>query len=164
MWFYNPNDKSYEVLRGGQQVGTFMGVKSSERGKTYIDFHSCVDVHDEDVIITPENGSRFFVTHIESDQTDLGYANRYYKAFIVPCTLMAQSQPITIEKLSLQVHITTPSDQAKLDELIAVLKRIADGTTPPKKGVLHKFGDLLTKYAPLATSVGQFLVQILTSQ
>ena len=164
MWFYNPNDRKYEVWRDGQQVGIFLGVKSTERGKTYIDFHSLVDVHDGDIIVTPENGSRFSVTHIDSDQTNFGYVHRYYRAFIIPCTLMARYQPVTIETLTLQVQVTSPTDQTQLDELIAVLKQIAEGTTPPKKGALHKFGDLLTKYAPLATSVGQILVQILTSQ
>lgn len=66
MFDFYPNDDIFEIWRGGVKLGLLHGHRFNDNKNMIIDFHTLVDVKQYDIIVTPENASRYIVVDVQS--------------------------------------------------------------------------------------------------
>lgn len=188
--FFNPERKGgtmFSVLRNGNKLGSYLGKKVIQQGKTFINFLDVPNVVFGDTIFEEKTQVRYKVIDIQSERDSAKYfLPNPYRFFHVFVEILSETQPsnyninanngsvvtinstvtapITISHLQNQIDNCNPIDKETALELIEVLKGIEQSQQPIKKGILQKFGDFFAKYTPIALNVGQFLIQLLTMQ
>lgn len=180
--------KEYQVERKGQIVGTYFGEPNISKNQKFIDFFEKVDIEKDDILIVPETKMRYCVEDIEFFEPEIlgitgGLKDISFKVFYKPETRQTQettvfhiNQPIasiignqtnaSISDNSIvifrnAINSADASDKILLDELYKIVQDFAEGKNKLKRSGLKKFEAVITKYAPIALSLGQLITQIL---
>lgn len=183
----NPQRKNgnwFSIQRNGISIGKFLGEKKMQYGRMYINFLDTPDVLVGDVVCEENTNARYRVLDIQTKENPAKqFLKNHYEFFHVFVENLTKintpsyninangsviainstiNAPITISSLQQQIDSCLPEDKDLAHELIKTLTEIEKSKKPIKRNALQKFGDFFIKYSPIAVSVGQLLLQILS--
>lgn len=186
--FASPQQKNntwFSIQRNGTNIGRFLGDKKLQYGKTYINFPDSPEIIVGDIVCEEKTNARYKVIDIQAKEDPAKqFLRNHYEFFHVFVENLDEiktpsyninangsvvsinstiNSPISISSLQQQIDNCLPEDKELAHELVQALKEIEQSKKPIKRNALQKFGDFLVKYSPIAVSVGQIIVQILSA-
>lgn len=178
------NAPVFTVFRHDELLGNFKGNKGHDGAGDYIDFKYPNKIIVGDIIVDVA-GNEFVVSGIKIPKSIGGLsAERYYKVYYKKSDKQENqhitnvvnvnnpiNSPIYVQQNTAPAALLAEfknnidqcdnADKAILQELYAMVLDIYNGKKSIKKSGLSKFRDAITKYAPIAISLGQLLCQLL---
>ena len=175
------NAPVFTAFRNDELLGNFRGNKGHDNLGDFIDFKYPNKIAVGD-IITDVAGNEYVVSGIDKPRNIGGVSfNRYFKVYYSakkaspptmnvvninnptnsPVYIQQSNAPSTmLANFQEQINQCDEADKAILQELYAIVLEIYNGNKTVKKSGLAKFGDVIVKYGPIATALGQLLCQI----
>lgn len=180
--------QEYKIERNGEIVGTYNGEPGTSYNKKFVDFFEKLDIFVGDILINPLTNVRYHIQDIEYYEPEIigltgGIRDITFKVYYVPESVAAKNttifnidrpigsvigsqQNVTISdnvftELKSAINESELIDKPVLNELLQLLQDFNSGKAKLEKSGLKKFESVITKYAPIAISLGQLLTQIL---
>ena len=152
----NPNknareQKTFAVIRCGEEVGLIDGHLDLFAAKPCIDFIYKRDVQQYDILLDTYTGTRYFVTVVDGDAYDLakGVYNCHYYAFIEP------ARNPSLDEIKAIIITADKQYQEKLNELCQLLQDILDKKVKPRRSLFESFAFLFERLSMLAPLIYQ---------
>jgi len=182
------NLETFQIERNGEIVGEYRGERRTEKGRHYVEFFEKKDVLQNDVMIDTQTQTRYNVIDVtfytpKNFPYGGGINDITFKVFYIAETRQ-KSVPIynigtatnsiigsqataniyvesgSLENIEKEIEKCATEDKALLYELLQILKDYDSEKKKPKKSGLKKFESVISKYVPLALSIGQFFTQL----
>ena len=179
--------QEYQIERNGEVIGSYQGEPGTYRNKKFVEFFKKLDIFVGDILINPLTKARYYIEDIEYYEPDIigvtgGLEDITFKVYYIPestphnaavfhidhpiGSIIGTQQSATISGntftiLRNAINESDPIDQPLLNELYQTLQDFDTGKKKLEPGGLKKFTSAITKYAPIAISLGQLLTQIL---
>lgn len=149
------NTTNFFIIRNENVIDVLQGKKDILASQTIIKTAGIKGVQAGDILQEQNTKVKYYVTDIQRT-TKLGMGS---SGFVCYSIYVKNIEIVEIDKI---IQYCQPQDLALVQELIATLKEMQASNKPIQRNIFSKFEDVFVKYAPIATSVGQLLISMLS--